>query len=190
MRTFSQSESKLIRVFVLTLFAASGLSGCYTAKHSVESPSTEASLQLPTDCRVYVSVPADGRYEATTYANSGMLTATAFYSSLSKVVDKAFVGKSIEDHDQALASAGSASADYLFAPTILHWEDRATEWSGKADKMELTVVVIDVATGTELDRAVLKGSSSWFTLGGDHPQDMLPEPVDEYVASIFAQQTD
>ncbi|WP_274523310.1 DUF4823 domain-containing protein [Pseudomonas abietaniphila] len=32
---------------------------------------------------------------------------------------------------------------------------------------------------------MIKGSSGLATLGGDHPQDLLPEPVAECVSSLF-----
>jgi hypothetical protein len=36
-----------------------------------------------------------------------------------------------------------------------------------------------------VEQANVSGRSGWATLGGDHPQDLLPKPVGEYVASLF-----
>ena len=159
--------------------------GCYSAKHSIESQTAGSSLQLPRVSTIYVSVPADGVYGDKSYAGSGRMTATAFETALVHHADNVVLGKEPENQGEAFISATEASAAYLFLPKILHWEDRATEWSGKADRMELSVSVIEIATETLLDRALIKGSSSWFTFGGDHPQDMLAEPINEYVSSVF-----
>jgi len=29
------------------------------------------------------------------------------------------------------------------------------------------------------------GKSSWFTFGGDHPQDLLAKPADEFVRGLY-----
>jgi hypothetical protein len=67
----------------------------------------------------------------------------------------------------------------------LHWEDRATEWSGKSDRLEIQLVIFNVHTGDELANATLTGKSKWATFGGDHPQDLLENPILEYVASLY-----
>jgi hypothetical protein len=69
--------------------------------------------------------------------------------------------------------------------TILHWEDRATEWSGIPDKVEIRIDVIESARGDTIDSAIVKRKSGLATFGGDHPQDLLPKPVEDYVASLY-----
>jgi Domain of unknown function (DUF4823) len=74
---------------------------------------------------------------------------------------------------------------YLVYPTILHWEDRATVWSALPDRVEVKIDLIETATGKLLDSVVIRGKSGLATLGGDHPQDLLPKPVDEFVSTLF-----
>jgi hypothetical protein len=74
---------------------------------------------------------------------------------------------------------------YFVAPEILHWGDRATEWSGIPDKIEIKISVYDAQFETELASSVVNGKSKWATFGGDHPQDLLPEPVNQYVESLY-----
>jgi hypothetical protein len=74
---------------------------------------------------------------------------------------------------------------YLVYPTILHWEDRATEWSALPDRIEVKIDLIETATGKLLDSVVIRGKSGLATLGCDHPQDLLPKPVDEFVSTLF-----
>jgi hypothetical protein len=55
---------------------------------------------------------------------------------------------------------------YYVDPEILHWEDRATEWSGRPDTIEIRISIYDSTSEDELASAVLKGKSKWATFGG------------------------
>ncbi len=68
---------------------------------------------------------------------------------------------------------------------ILHWEDRATEWSGRPDRVEVQISVYDTSTREEVASSSYSGKSKWATFGGDHPQDLLSEPTDNYVRSLY-----
>ena len=84
-----------------------------------------------------------------------------------------------------LAAKSAAQYRYYVAPEILHWEDRATEWSGRPDRIEVQISIYDVNMQTEIASSVITGKSAWATFGGDHPQDLLPEPTNAYVASLY-----
>jgi len=75
--------------------------------------------------------------------------------------------------------------EYYIQSEILHWEDRATEWSGLPDRIEIKISVYDTHSGAELASSILSARSKWATFGGDHPQDLLPEPVKQYVESLY-----
>lgn len=134
---------------------------------------------------VYVAVPADGRYGQTTYYGSGQNTAQIIVMAFSNYSNRAESGHVLQDFDGSLESANKAGAMYLVFPTILEWEDRATEWSGIPDKASIKLSIIDVKTGSTLDSVIIKGKSGIVTLGGDHPQDLLPKPTNEYVTSLY-----
>jgi hypothetical protein len=70
-------------------------------------------------------------------------------------------------------------------PEILSWEDRATEWSGIPDSIEIKLSLYDGASGQELSSVVITGKSKWATLGGDHPQDLLAAPFRKFVESLY-----
>ena len=74
--------------------------------------------------------------------------------------------------------------EYYVELDILHWDDRATEWSGKPDKIEIKISVYNARLGTELASSVQSASRKWATFGGDHPQDLLPEPLIRYYESL------
>lgn len=40
-----------------------------------------------------------------------------------------------ESSDELQVAAVDGGFAYLVLPTLLHWEDRATEWSGKRDQI-------------------------------------------------------
>ena len=70
-------------------------------------------------------------------------------------------------------------------PEILHWKDRATEWSGIPDKIEVKLSVYESNSEKELASTVLSGKSKWATFGGDHPQDLLAEPLNKYIGTLY-----
>jgi hypothetical protein len=133
----------------------------------------------------FVSVPHDGQYGSITYQGTGQLTAQTVAGAFAKFLDKSETGLRVENLDEALAHARKLGADYLVVPVILHWEDRATEWSGRRDKIEVKISVLDVGTEHSLASGVVSGKSSWWTFGGDHPEDMLSQPVNEFVSGLF-----
>ena len=74
---------------------------------------------------------------------------------------------------------------YFVDPVILHWEDRSTEWSGKSDRLEVQLKIVDVVSRGEIASTVISGKSKWLTFGGDHPQDLLKSPIEGYVESLY-----
>jgi hypothetical protein len=92
--------------------------------------------------------------------------------------------KSVESTAAAIQSAHAADCSSLVYATILNWEDRATEWSGKLDRIEIKVEVIAVPSGETLRSDMLQANSGWLTLGGDRPQDLRRDPVDAFAKSL------
>jgi hypothetical protein len=168
-----------IAVLLLVLFVF----GCADS-HSV-SPINTSSEKLSTSEFAYIAVPRDGQYGATNYAGSGQTVAQIVASAFAKQIDRVEIGRKLEQPNVAMTKAQELGATYLVTPMIVHWEDRATEWSGISDKVEVRITVRDVASGRTLASAVVSGSSGLWTFGGDHPQDLLPEPMDSYVGSLF-----
>src|SRR5690242_7726195 len=103
------------------------LSGCAAPK----SVSFKTSIALPkplqTSARVYVEVPGDGVYQLHRYEWSGMTTAYALSSAAAKRFSGSDMGAKEETDSEARKSAEKLGDQYVLAPVILHWEDRATE---------------------------------------------------------------
>ena len=159
------------------------LFGC---EHTYEiQRSDTGTAQLESSGSAYVALPKDGRFEHIVYYGSGKKLANATLMAFSPYLKNIVIGEKIEKLGQALETAGDGNHTYLIYPEILHWEDRATEWSGKQDRLIVQITVTNVATGGVLDRGTLKGTSKWGTWGGDHPEDLLAEPLKNYAASLF-----
>ena len=89
------------------------------------------------------------------------------------------------DIDECLRAIDVQRYGYFVWPKILHWEERATEWSGKPDRIEIQITVYDARTKQQIAKSSYTGKSKWATFGGDHPQDLLPEPTNAYVSSLY-----
>jgi hypothetical protein len=171
----------MFRIIMIFLLAAS-CAGCSSTYRYI-SP-TVVGGHLNPAMGVAVSTPPDAQFENTVYNRSGAMTADA--------VRSAFAGHSgnvdIVTNCQGLGCLGRidvAKFGYYVQPEILHWEDRATEWSGKSDRLEVRLIVYSTASRKQLASGTFSGKSKWGTLGGDHPQDLLAEPTDKFVADLY-----
>lgn len=168
---------------IFIIFAIAVLSSC--ADTTQLTVSGNDSFKLVAENRIYVSVPTDGRYGNKTYHGSGSNVSQIIVSAFSKYASDIKSGNKVQTREQALAYANESSNDFLILPTILEWEDRATEWSGIPDQVSIKIALIHVGSGKTMSSAVIEGKSGLSTLGGDHPQDLLSEPVDEYAKSMY-----
>jgi len=171
-----------MRALVIFITIAS-LAGCADSHNW--TPQQNGSTRITQKDRIYVTTPADGEYGNHIYSGSGRNTSKIIASAVSARSRLVRTGGVAENFDDALAQAQRSDQDVLIFPTILHWEDRATEWSMIPDKVEIKVDVVSVRSGDVISSGVIKGSSGLATLGGDHPQDLLPEPIAEFVSSLF-----
>lgn len=170
-----------IAPLVVIAFAAvaSGCSSTY-----VQSALTEPTAKLTRNKSVVIATPAAGYYESKEYENSGQMTAEAIRAAFEKYT----AATTIVPECQSLVclQQGKYSGfDYYAIPEIIHWEDRNTEWSGKPDRIEVKISIYEGQSWKELATTVISGKSKWATFGGDHPQDLLPEPIDAYVGSLY-----
>lgn len=158
------------------------LSGCAsTYKQEVV---TQPSAKLVRSSSVLIATPKDGAYERKAYQGSGQQTASAVRSAFARFSDKVVISSRCADAP-CLRTESKGSFTYFVVPEILHWEDRNTEWSGIPDRVEVKLVVLDGQTNGELASTVISGKSKWATFGGDHPQDLLPEPIKRYVEGLY-----
>lgn len=170
---------KLHLVMLISVF----LIGCADSYNLAREKKIEHDLSK--SATAYVVVPRDGRYGSTIYQGSGQNTAQLITASLLRYIRVVFTSEDFEEYSTAIEKAKSKTLSLVFYPTILHWEDRATEWSGIPDRASVKISVYDVNTETEVDSVIIEGTSGLATFGGDHPQDLLLEPISEYISTIF-----
>jgi len=153
--------------------------------HKVVRTDSSPDVRLSSNSTIYIAVPRDGVYGARTYHGSGQNTAQVVLSSFAKRSRDTEVGRKPQSYKEARDTALSKNVEFLVYPAILHWEDRATEWSAIPDRVEVKIDVVDVASDRSVASAVVKGVSGIATLGGDRPQDLLAEPIEEFVKSLY-----
>lgn len=171
---------------VLTSFCfMCGCSATYTYTPQIETKAIQGqNATLVKEKSVAVLVPKNGEYETAVYQKSGAYTADAVREGLMHYSnDVAIVSKS--DANDIFSLVDSDKYSYMFKPEILHWEERATEWSGKPDRIEIKITVYDTKKRNVLSSQIFSGKSKWFTFGGDHPQDLLTVPIKKYADSLY-----
>ena len=177
---------KTTAVFLLIILAMLMLlSGCADTHNLVRSNPMGLTTKLTPKDSFYIAVSKDVVYGEDKNEGSGLTLSQILQSSIGKRARRVEIGTEHQSFDDALLYARSKSFKYLIYPTILHWEDHATEWNGVADKVEVKVEVVESASENLLDTALIDGRSGLATLGGDKPQDLLPKPVEEFVSGLF-----
>lgn len=145
---------------------------------------TGPSTPISSASGALIMIPEDGQYDGRPYQGSGRMLSNQIEVALSPRVMR--VGTTTQkDLPAALAQARSEGFDYVIEPKILHWEDRATEWSGRPDRITIKIVVWETATGRSVSTSQERASSRWATLGGDHPQDLLPKLLESWSSRVF-----
>ena len=164
---------------IALLLVPLAITGC-TSTYKMEVLKSPAG-KLQRSYSVIIKPPQNGRYSGTSYAGSGRMTANAFkngfleYASDVKLVS--------EKH--SLNDFSNLKNIYYVEPQILHWEERATEWSGKPDRIEVKVNLYETDSKDHLSSVILTGKSKWLTFGGDHPQDLLPGSIEDYLQALY-----
>ena len=174
---------KSISLFALTV-AALVLAAC-TATHSEKNLTNEPPPILKSTSRIYVASPFDASFKETVAQDSGKLTAQAFQAAMLRYTRSAYISKFPESVGEALESARKANLEYVVYPSILRWEDRATEWSGIRDRLTLKVDLIDLTAGTIVFSREIQSTGKWMSDGGESPRDLLDEPAEQYVNALF-----
>ncbi len=158
--------------------------GCTSFYQRVDLEDSLNGAKLEKNKGVFISMPPDGSYGNTKYAGSGSMTVQAVQRAFARYTNTIKLSACLK-RDECLTEAVQAKSSYQVFPEILHWEDRATEWSMLPDRIEIKFIVIDVSSNKVVNSVILKGESKISTWGGDHPVDLLQEPIDNYVSTLY-----
>jgi len=162
--------------------AVATLGGCSSKYNTTDIK--KSTQMLSRDEVVTIAIPKDGYYGATIYNGSGKDTANAVKAAFARYTDRVEVSEKCSDID-CLTKEASTNTSYFVVPQILHWEDRATEWSMKPDRIEIKLSVYKKSDLSLINSTIINGSSKIATWGGDHPQDLLAQPINEYISLLY-----
>ena len=132
-----------------------------------------------------MAIPFDASFKEAVAQDSGKLTAQAFQAALLRYTRSVYISKFPESESEALESARRANLEFVVYPSVQRWEDRATEWSGRRDRLALKVDLIDLSEGKVVFSREIESTGKWMTDGGDTPRDLLNEPAEQYVNALF-----
>ncbi|MDJ0852554.1 MAG: DUF4823 domain-containing protein [Myxococcota bacterium] len=169
-------------LFTAALLLCLGCSHTYQVKGE---GGTRGEVKISRESSFLVGIPADGTYGEHYYEGSGLMTTGELVRALKPHARKVQAAEESATRERYLEQARAEHLDYLIVPAILHWEERATEWSGRPDRIEIMLTLVEVSSGRTLDETNIVGKSRWATFGGDHPQELLPVPCEQYAAALF-----
>ncbi len=170
-----------MRIVFLVIIAAI-ITGCASTYQQINL--TEPAAKLLKGRTVIIATPVNGFYETDEYEKSGEMTALAVKAAFARYTNTIRVSSDCKELS-CLMQNSSETSDYYVIPEILHWEERATEWSGIPDKIEVKLIVYEGGNWKAIASTIISGKSKWATFGGDHPQDLLSEPLNKYIESLY-----
>ncbi len=173
--------------FLVSCVAASAALLTASCRTTVSQTATSElkGAQLNPKSAMYVGIPADAPGRKGPVLNSGQKAAELIRDAFGKCARQAWIGRRMEVFDDALETARNIRAHYLVYPTLIRWEDRATEWNGLPDKAEIKIQIADCATGDIIHSSILKATGPNMSSGDETPAEILVEPVAKYAASVF-----
>ena len=179
-----------MRHIVLNAIAAAALTGLAACTSTYENRETagiaSSSIRLDPGRSILIAVPADGQFGSRSYGGTGRVVAQKTAAAFSRYAPKVEIsGTGSTNREALLATARNAQAGYLIVPTIAHWEQRATEWSGIPARVTIDMAIVDVEKGTELRSGLLESRSAVMTLVRPNPEALAERLVDNYVASLY-----
>jgi hypothetical protein len=140
---------------------------------------------LQANTRIYIGRPFDATFKEKVVHNSGKSIAEALLIGFNRTTKAAAMSRRPQRVEEALEAAREYRAEYMVYPVILSWEDRATEKSGRRDKLLFRLDLYEVGGGTVVFSREIDAKSRWMTDGGDTPADLLQEPIDNFVQTLF-----
>jgi hypothetical protein len=170
--------------FVMMLAGFMVLTACKST-YSEKDLSAGMPPVLKSNSRIYVASPFDATFKKEVVQGSGKLTAQAFQVAFLRYTRSVYMSKFPESLGEALEIARNGHMQYVLYPTIVKWEDRATEFSGRRDRVTVKADLIDLSTSEVVFSREIEATGKWMTDGGDSPKDLLEQPAEQYANAVF-----
>ena len=169
----------------MMLAAACLFCGCHSTYNQTFANPRPDVAPLRAGARIYIAMPEDAIDKKNPVQASGRRTAVALEDAFKLQTRSVHTSRLPETLADALTHARERECEWVAFPTIIKWQDRPTEWNGVRDKLELKIDLISVATGEVVRTTHIEAKSKFMSDGEDAPQDLLAEPVDKFVRSLF-----
>jgi len=175
-----------VRVAAIAFAAGTVLAaGCTASYKATQTDGQIVPKQLDPKGAIYIALPKDGAYGSREYGGSGRVVVSTIAREFSKRAPSVEVGESVELRDAAFESAKKVSARYLVVPVIVHWEPRATEWSGRPSRMSVDVAIYDAESRARVSSQSISARSRIVSLTSTSPESLLAKPVRNYVTALY-----
>ncbi len=156
------------------------MSGC-TASYQSEFMAPQSYMQDRTS--FLIVTPEFGRYETIDYPTSGIDVASALekelkqYSPQIATIPTPVTIENISDEDLQ-------KFDYIFIPQILHWEDRATGWSMRPDRIKVRFDIFNNQRKL-VNSYLITGRSAYIVWISKAPNSLLRKPIRDMLKKLF-----
>lgn len=177
---FSLRKFSLIALLAAFAFST-GCKSTYEEKDLTETPPPI----LKSNSRIYVAIPFDATFKKEVMQGSGKQTAQAFQVAFTRYTRSVYTSKFPESVGDALEIARKGEMEYVLYPTIVRWEERATEFTGRRDRLTIKADLIDLSTSQVVFSREVEATGKWMTDGGDSPKDLLDQPAEQYANAVF-----
>jgi hypothetical protein len=154
------------------------ISGCNFTKGKNEiQPTVNLPSPLSKTNAVVIQIPKNGKYKNKTYEGSGEQTAEVFREVFSGFAEN--VSFAVCSGSECERGSG-----YFVTLNILHWEDRATGWTGRRDRVAIKATIYDASSKSRITSNILQASGSNAALSG-HVEDLLHSVVSDYLTLLY-----
>ena len=144
----------------------------------------DTSVTLDKTLPVLVATPKNGWYGGRQYKNSGEATAR----EIKRVISLYAAGPvTISDCNNitCLDDQTKNSHRYYFVSEILHWENRATAYTFRPDRLIIQLDVYDLKTGEKLNSFTSKSRSAILFTARNTPFALIRHPVNIFIRSLY-----
>ena len=158
------------------------LLSCSPALYNV-STSREIPTGLLYDKEVLVLTPGDGISSESIAIGSGQKLASKVYYFLNAKQCEVTLDNQHKSINK-VEDSELQKYDYIIVPSILSWEDNATAWSGKPDRIVFSIDIFD-KNKKKITTANIDSKSTNATFSSNDPAELIDKPLIEFLNKLF-----
>lgn len=168
---------KIYASLIILILAAALTNGCLP-KYKLADLSDDPNIKLDASQSVVISKPRGVNCNI-----RGSAPTNELKMAFSKHIKNVIISP-CSNLEQCLEQA---EGKYLVMTDVYQWGDPMDmpTFVHLTDRIEVRIFVINMTTGTTLRSMVFKASSKWARLGGDHPENILEQPIKEFIDSLY-----